>query len=227
MSGLSLEQFIMNNYNYVFNEETSKGTFSRKDNERCLIEFSIDDRRLKIDLFQCFPPIGSSSASGVPRSSGAGREMMLHFFIFIKTHFPNITTVFLEAQPFPDKENMTEEQYQEYYSDENLELYQRILERYYNSLGFKVDEDEWFEVNIDFIIDTIQNYDTMRFFNSNINPKEERRMLKSFDIETTNKGGKKRTNKRKTGKKGFLKKDKKKSTKRKVKVQKENNLLLG
>jgi hypothetical protein len=219
MRGLSLEQFIMNNkYNYVFNEETSKGTFSRKDNERCLIEFSIDSQegndRLKIELFQCFPPVGFASASGVPRSSGAGREMMLYFFMFIKTQFPNIRTVFLEAQPFPDKENMTEEQYQEYYYDENLKLYQRILEKYYNSLGFTVDEDGWFEVNIDFIIDTIQNYDTMRFFNSIIDPEEERKLFESFGIPTTKKGGKKRTNKKRV-----LKKDKKKSKKR-IKVRK-------
>lgn len=236
MSGLSLEQFIMNNYNYVFNEETSKGTFSRKDNERCLIEFTIDSQedndRLKIDIFQCFPPIGSSSASGVPRSSGAGREMMLHFFMFIKTLFPNITTVILEAQPYPDKDNMTDEQYQEYYSDENLELYQRILELYYNSLGFTLDEDGWFEGNIDHIIVSIQNYDTMKIFNSNINSEIERRMLESFGIKTTE-GGKKRTNKRKTWKKGFLKKDKKKSKskkkikKKKSKSKKKNNLLLG
>ena len=40
MSG-GLEAFIQANYNYEIDEE-SYGTFSRKDNERCLINFSVE-----------------------------------------------------------------------------------------------------------------------------------------------------------------------------------------
>ena len=178
MSG-SLEPFIRANYNYEIDEE-SYGTFSRKDNERCLINFSVEFEedetgeeysRLKIELFQCFLPIASGR---VPRSGGLGREMMMHFLMFIKTQFPNIRTVFLEAQAFPDEVNISEEEYQAYYSEENLPLYQRILEQYYNSLGFTLDESGWFEGPIDYIIDSIQHYDNMKSFNADINPEIER-----------------------------------------------------
>ena len=219
-----LEAFIRDNYNYKIDEE-SNGTFSRKDNERCLINFSVEFEedetgeeysRLKIELFQCFPPMGSVASARVPRSGGLGREMMLHFLMFIKTQFPNIRTVFLEAQPFPDEVNISEKEYQAYYSEENLPLHQRILEQYYNSLGFTLDESEWFEGYIDHIIRSIQNYDNMKSFNADISPEIEREMLESFGLGTPKKGGKRKrkTNKKKTNKK---KTNKKKTNKKKRK----------
>ena len=182
MDNSLLNSYILGHYNYEIDEE-NYGTFSRKDNNRCLINFSVEEDRLKIELFQCFPPIGTPSLTGVPRSGGAGREMMLNFLMFIKTQFHDIITVFLEAQAYPDKENMTEVEYQEYYSDANMELYQHILEQYYNSLGFTIDEDEWFEGDINHIINSIRNYDKMKSFNSNIHPDIERKMFEEFGID--------------------------------------------
>ena len=221
MSG-GLEAFIQANYNYEIDEE-SYGTFSRKDNDRCLINFSVELEedetgeeysRLKIELFQCFPPIGSVASGGVPRSGGSGREMMMYFLMFMKTQFPNIRTVFLEAEAFPDAVNISEEEYQAYYSAENLPLYQRILEQYYNSLGFTLDESGWFEGYIDHIIRSIKNYDNMKSFNANINPEIEREMLESFGLGTPKKGGKRKTNKKK-------KTNRKKKTTRKKKTNKK------
>ena len=187
------------NYNSTIDAENN-GIFSRKDNERCKIDFTIEHetdedtrkpyRRLKINLFQCLPPIGTASA-GVPRSGGVGREMMLHFLMFIHVKFPDIKIVFLEAEAYADKKNMTEEQYYEY--EEKLDKHQEKLEGYYNSLGLKFDDD-WFEGYIGHIIDSIKNYDKMKSFNSVIKPKSERKMLEDFGITTTRSKRKNRDN---------------------------------
>jgi hypothetical protein len=111
-------EYLTLNYNCTIEDETY-GIFSRKNNDRCRIEFTIESetdedtrepyKRLKIDIFQCLSPIGTASAK-VPRSSGLGREMMLHFLMFINVKFPDIRIVFLEAEAYSDKKNMTEEQ---------------------------------------------------------------------------------------------------------------------
>lgn len=147
----------MDNYNYEIDEKNN-GIFSRKDNNRCHIKFKIlSEDRLEIDTFQCFPPIGTPSLTGVPRSGGAGKEMMLYFLMHIRVEFPDIKIVYLEAHVFPDSENMTDEQYQEYYSVKNLPLHNRRLYQLYTSLGFsRLERPTSFEGNIEHIISTIQ-----------------------------------------------------------------------
>jgi penicillin-insensitive murein endopeptidase len=185
-------EYLTLNYNCTI-EDGIYGIFSRKNNDRCRIEFTIEHetdedtkkpyRRLKIDIFQCLPPIGTASAE-VPRSSGLGREMMLHFLMFINVKYPDIRIVFLEAEAYADKKNMTEEQYYEY--EENIDKHQEKLEGYYNSLGLKL-EDGWFEGYLNHIISSIKNYDNMKSFNSAIKHKDERRILKDFGINITRK----------------------------------------
>jgi hypothetical protein len=147
----------MDNYNYEIDEK-NQGTFSRKDNNRCYIKFSILSKdRLEIETFQCFPPIGTPSLTGVPRSGGAGKEMMFHFLMRIKGEFPDIKIIYLDAHVFPDSENMTDKQYQEYYSGKNLSLHNTRLHNLYLSLGFsRLERPTSFEGNIDHIISTIQ-----------------------------------------------------------------------
>lgn len=185
-------EYLTLNYKCTI-EDGTYGIFSRKNNDRCRIEFTIERetdedtrepyRRLKIDIFQCLPPIGTASAE-VPRSSGLGREMMLHFLMFINVKYPDIRIVFLEAEAFADKNNMTEEQYYEY--EENIDKHQEKLEGYYNSLGLNL-EDGWFEGYLNHIISSIDNYDNMKSFNSVIKHKDERRILKDFGINITRK----------------------------------------
>ena len=183
MDNSLLNSYILGHYNYEI-DKYKYGTFSRKDNNRCLISFSIEEDSLKIENFQCFPPIGNPSLTGVPRSGGAGREMMLNFLMFIKMKYPDIQIVYLYAHAFPDSKNMNDAQYQEYYSDEKLPLYKSILIQYYNSLGFTINEtDGLFYGHIDHIIFSIQNYDKMKSFNSNIHPDEERKMFEEFGID--------------------------------------------
>lgn len=217
---------LLTNYSYEIDEE-GNGLFSMKGNPRCKINFSVEDGeeydRLKIELFQCFPQSGSAAtAAGVPRSNGNGRTMLLHLLRHMKTRFPNIRTVCLEAEPFPDPENVSEEQYKEYYSKEKLPLNELILKQYYNTLGFTHDVDNWLEGHIDHIIHSIENYDNMKLFNADISPEIERQMLEDFSIATTSnhmKSKKKKGVNRKTGNKISSKKksSKKKSNKKRRK----------
>jgi hypothetical protein len=194
-------EFIKKNYSYTV--KNGLVTFSRKDNDRCKIvsrvEAEADEHgeyeKLRINLFQCFQPVGMASA-GVPRSGGAGREMMLHFLMYMKEKNPDIRIVYLTPIAHPDKQNMSSSQQNEYKTD--ISRHQQKLEEYYNSLGFTLytyvvqDEGEtdyyrFFEGNIDYIIETIDNFEKMRQFNFNsyVDPRIERQMMEQFGIETT------------------------------------------
>ena len=193
--------FIKEKYSYTV--KNGLVTFSRKDNDRCKIvsrvEAEADEygeyEKLRINLFQCFQPVGTASA-GVPRSGGVGREMMLYFLMYMKVKNPNIRIVYLNPIAHPDKQNMSSSQQNEYTTD--ISRHQQKLEEYYNSLGFTLytyvvqDEGEtdyyrFFEGNIDYIIETIDNFEKMRQFNFNsyVDPRIERQMMEQFGIETT------------------------------------------
>ena len=84
-------------------------------------------------MFRCFQPIGTPT-TGVPRSGGIGREMLLSFLKFMKDKNPKIRIVYLEPLAHPDRENMTPSEQDEY--QRNIIQHQKSLEDYYNSLGF-------------------------------------------------------------------------------------------
>ena len=198
------------------------GTFISKDNEKCNIEFlldySTDDSdeppKVEIQIFECFPPTNLT----IPRSSGIGRKMLFDFLTLMKERYPRIITAYLEAQAYPDI-SLSKKQKTDY--NNNIIEHQKKIESYYNSLGFNSEDgDEYFTGNIDFIIDSIQNYDIMKDFNyDNLNIYVERKLLHDFDIPVHNQNvieqvdvGEKR------GREGGTNKRKKKTNKRKRKT---------